>query len=176
MSLKNSWASHILATSVSCDPDINNNFNYSTHTSFTASNVTYLTFSQWKTLYDADIEEWDIAYKDREKEFALPYYLFPTYQLSTGVILRDKDHPQFIKFKQYKDYKQWYKFWEKLETSGEDNENLQEILKLITATKQVAERKFLLAEQERKKAEKDYINKYQNVLEKLLAEKGDING
>jgi len=173
MSLKSSWASHLLATSVSCDTDINNNFNYPTYTRFTNSNVTYLTFSQWKTLYDADIEGWGIAYKDREKTIALPYYLFPTHQLSTGVILRDNSHPQFIKFKQYKDYKQWYKFWEKLEISGEDNENLQEILRLITATKKVAERKLLLAEQERKK---DEINKSQNVLKKLLAEKGDTNG
>lgn len=96
-------------------------------------NTTFLTFSQWKILYEGDPEGW---YQVNGKN---AYVTCPCYIKIDEKGNRCWDEVRFIKFLRRRDFKKWLKFLKNAEKKGIEYDNLQEITELTSSVRQVAQ-------------------------------------
>jgi len=108
-------------------------------------NTTYLKFTQWLALYQADPDGWKTA---QIKDNGYKYFVMPVYFKVNEENLRVGDEPQFIKFLTWRDYRKWKKFLRKEKVRGEDNENLKEYQMLLTSAQQVADKRVSEAQEQ----------------------------
>ena len=101
-------------------------------------NTTYLKFTQWLALYQADPDGWKTT-QARSDDYR--YFVMPVYFRVNEENLRVENEPQFIKFLTWWDYCKWKKFLRKERVRGEDNENLKEYQMLLTSAQQVADKR-----------------------------------
>lgn len=99
-------------------------------------NTTFLTFSQWKILYEGDPEGW---YQVNGKN---AYVTCPCYIKINEKGDRCWDEVRFIKFLRRRDFKKWLKFLKNAEKKGIEYDNLQEIAELTSSVRQVAQMKL----------------------------------
>lgn len=99
-------------------------------------NTTFLTFSQWKILYEGDPEGW---YQVNGKN---AYVTCPCYIKINEKGDRCWDEVRFIKFLHRRDFKKWLKFLKNAEKKGIEYDNLQEIAELTSSVRQVAQMKL----------------------------------
>lgn len=119
-------------------------------------NTTFLTFSQWKTLYEGDPEGWYQA-KDEDADMVCPCY----------VKINEKgnrcwDEVRFIKFLHKRDFKKWLRFLKSIEKKDIKYDNLQEIIELSNSVRQAAKMRL---EESQKQVQIQY-NEMQELLEK----------
>jgi hypothetical protein len=99
-------------------------------------NTTFLTFSQWKTLYEGDPEGW---YQVNGKN---AYVTCPCYIKIDEKGNRCWNKVRFIKFLHRRDFKKWLKFLKNAEKKGLEYDNLQEVAELTSSVRQVAQMKL----------------------------------
>ena len=99
-------------------------------------NTTFLTFFQWKILYEGDPEGW---YQVNGKN---AYVTCPCYIKIDEKGNRCWDEVRFIKFLNRRDFKKWLKFLKNAEKKGIEYDNLQEIAELTSSVRQVAQMKL----------------------------------
>lgn len=109
-------------------------------------NTTYLKFSQWLALYQADPDGWKTT--KISNDYGYLYFIMPVYFRVDKENLRVGDEPQFIKFLTWWDYRKWKKFVRKERVRGEDNENLKEYQMLLTSAQQVADKRLCDAQKQ----------------------------
>lgn len=108
-------------------------------------NTTYLKFTQWLALYQADPDGWKTT---QISDTGHKYFVMPVYFRVDEKNLRVGDEPQFIKFLTWRDYRKWKKFLRKERVRGEDNENLKEYQMLLTSAQQVADKRLCDAQKQ----------------------------
>ena len=108
-------------------------------------NTTYLKFTKWLALYQADPDGWKIT---QISDNGFKYFIMPVYFRVNEENLRVGDEPQFIKFLTWRDYRKWKKFLRKEKARGEDNENLKEYQMLLTSAQQVADKRLYDAQKQ----------------------------
>jgi hypothetical protein len=108
-------------------------------------NTTYLKFTQWLALYQADPDGWKTTQVSGD---SCRYFVMPVYFRVNEKNLRIGDEPQFIKFLTWWDYCKWKKFLRKERVRGEDNENLKEYQMLLTSAQQVADKRVSEAQEQ----------------------------
>ncbi len=108
-------------------------------------NTTYLKFTQWLALYQADPDGWKTT---QVRGDSCKYFVMPVYFRVNEENLRIGDKPQFIKFLTWWDYRKWKKFLRKEMARGEDNENLKEYQMLLTSAQQVADKRVSEAQKQ----------------------------
>ena len=96
----------------------------------TNSNVIYMSFDTWKTLYYADPDNW-FFYKDDGPLY--PYWL-PAYQIPKPyeyeyIKFSDWSY-RYIKFLTARDYQKFIRFAKKIFKNGEDTKNTKELIEL----------------------------------------------
>lgn len=103
--------------------------------------VTFLSFDQWLTFYNADPAHWtDLVnsnYESGIKKYHLPVYTTKTTHTSPYTqkeITEPKYH--YIKFLTRGDFRKYIRFLRNAEKKGEDYQNSQEILVLAEAVRQ----------------------------------------
>jgi hypothetical protein len=99
-------------------------------------NTTFLTFSQWKTLYEGDPEGW---YQVNGKN---AYVTCPCYIKIDEKGNRCWNKVRFIKFLHRRDFKKWLKFLKNAEKKGLEYDNFQEVAELTSSVRQVAQMKL----------------------------------
>lgn len=119
-------------------------------------NTTFLTFPQWKALYEGDPEGW---YQVNGKN---AYITCPCYIKINEKGNRCWDEVRFIKFLHRRDFKKWLKFLKNAEKKGIEYNNLQEIAELTSSVRQVAQMRL---EESQKQVQIQY-NEMRKLLEK----------
>lgn len=102
-------------------------------------NTTYLSFEQWETLYTADPEGWKLCVTRRNGEDCVAC---PVYFRVNEEVLREGDHPQFIKFLKRRDYRHWKSFLRAEFAKGIDLENTKEYQMLVSSAQRMADKRL----------------------------------
>jgi len=97
--------------------------------------VTWLTFDQWLTFYNADPDHWEHMLNSNWDDSR--YYYLPVYRKN---IYNSNQYRKwkyiYIKFLTRKDYRKYLKYKKELEKRGEDYENTQEVLALAKTVRE----------------------------------------
>jgi len=119
--------------------------------------VTFLSFDQWLTFYNADPAHWtDLVnsnYNSGKRKYHLPVYTIETTHTSYYTqrkITEPKYH--YIKFLTRRDFWKYIRFIRKAEKKGEDYQNSQEILVLAEAVRQESAKRVEALQKEQAEA------------------------
>ena len=119
--------------------------------------VTFLSFDQWLTFYNADPAHWtDLVnsnYESGRREYHLPVYTTEkahTSPYTQREIIEHKYH--YIKFLTRRDFWKYIRFMRKAEKKGEDYQNSQEILVLAEAVRKESAKRVEALQKEQAEA------------------------
>lgn len=118
--------------------------------------VTFLSFDQWLTFYNADPAHWmdlvNSGYIDGTREYHLPVYTIEkTYTSMSGAEITKPEY-RYIKFLTRGDFYKYIRFLRNAEKKGEDYQNSQEILALAEATREESAKRLKEVQERTQKA------------------------
>ena len=111
--------------------------------------VTFLSFNQWLTFYNADPAHWTDLVNSNYESGRREYHL-PVYKINTHDYRQWEYH--YIKFLTRRDFWRYIRFLRKAEKKGEDYQNSQEILVLAEAIRQESAKRVEALQKEQAEA------------------------
>ena len=121
-------------------------------------NETFVTFNQWKILYNGDPENWKVYQRNGTEDYWIPAYRTNKYAKSQYT----KWHYNYVKFLSASDYRQFIRFWKRQTRFGQDVENLKELTYLTGIIHSISTERVKKAQQQTENA----LNEMQKLLEK----------
>ena len=121
----------------------------------TNERVTYMRFDTWKTLHNADPDNWYLFKTGYAEPYWIPAYKIPSKTRDCGWQYR------YIKFLNARDYRKFKRYIKQRLKKGEDTENTKELTELTEIVRERANERLKKAQEETAKALEEAKHQYQ---------------